>query len=71
MVTEEPQAEEVAILEESQVEEVKSEDTATVLAEAETVEPIEEEVEEETQEESTEETLETTAENVQNDEEKN
>lgn len=70
-VTEEPQAEEVAILEESQVEEVKSEDTATVLAEAETVEPIEEEVEEETQEESTEETLETTAENVQNDEEKN
>lgn len=71
VVTEEPQAEEVAILEESQVEEVKSEDTATVLAEAETVEPIEEEVEEETQEESTEETLETTAENVQNDEEKN
>ncbi len=70
-VTEEPQAEEVAILEESQVEEVKSEDTATVLAESETVEPIEEEVEEETQEESTEETLETTAENVQNDEEKN
>ena len=67
-VTEEPQAEEVAILEESQVEEVKSEDTATVLAESETVEPIEEEVEEETQEEST---LETTAENVQNDEEKN
>lgn len=71
VVTEEPQAEEVAILEESQVEEVKSEDTATVLAESETVEPIEEEVEEETEEESTEETLETTAENVQNDEEKN